>query len=96
MIESNMITNMIQLKIFSLMNDNIDYISMLLFGLIYFLYKLIGDYRYEILHYFSLTGKKYVYHLKLIYSHLISCKQTEPIYVVISNCAKCIIGLHRL
>ena len=62
-----MMTNMIQLKIFSIMNDKTDFSSIILIGLIYVSYKLIKDYQQELLNYFSLTKKKYVYHLKLIY-----------------------------
>ena len=67
MMDSNMMTNMIQLKIFSMMNDNTDFYSIITIGLIYAFYKLIKEYKHEILHYFSLSGKRYVYHLKLIY-----------------------------
>jgi SpoVK/Ycf46/Vps4 family AAA+-type ATPase len=67
MMDSNMMTNMIQLKIFSMMNDNIDFSRMFIVGFCYFAYKLFKDYQNEILNYFSLTKKKYVYHLKLIY-----------------------------
>lgn len=65
--DTNMMTNMIQLKIFSMMNDNTDFFSIIMIGLIYSIYKIVKEYQHEILHYLSLNGKKYIYHLKLIY-----------------------------
>ena len=67
MMDGNMVTNMIQLKMFAMLNDNIDFSKMFILGFCYFAYKLFKDYQNEILNYFSLTKKKYVYHLKLIY-----------------------------
>ena len=67
MMDNTMVSNMIQLKLFSMLNEKMEYSNMFFIFFLIILYKIFKDYRNEIYYFFSIRSKKYMYHLKLIF-----------------------------